>query len=63
MKYFLSLLFAVLFFGCDKNDGIVGTDASDAPNILFIIADDMGKDATPGFSEGSIKPNTPNLER
>lgn len=31
------------------------------PNILIIIADDMGKDATPGFSEGSIKPNTPHL--
>ncbi len=30
-------------------------------NILFIIADDMGKDATAGFSEGIIKPNTPNL--
>lgn len=34
---------------------------STSPNILFIIADDMGKDATAGFSEGTIKPNTPNL--
>jgi len=37
------------------------SDITSEPNILFIIADDMGKDATAGFSEGSIKPNTPNL--
>ncbi|MGJ8679167.1 Lcl domain-containing protein [Paraglaciecola sp.] len=32
------------------------------PNILLIIADDMGKDATNGFSEGLVKPTTPNLD-
>ena len=32
------------------------------PNILLIIADDMGKDATNGFSEGQIKPTTPTLD-
>lgn len=31
-------------------------------NILFIIADDLGKDAVTGFSEGSVKPNTPHLD-
>jgi len=30
-------------------------------NILLIIADDLGKDAMPGFSEGAIKPATPTL--
>jgi arylsulfatase B len=35
---------------------------SDVPNILFIIADDLGKDAINGFSEGVIKPNTPNID-
>ena len=30
-------------------------------NILFILADDMGKDATNGFPEGSVKARTPNL--
>ena len=35
---------------------------SDKPNILLIIADDMGLDATPNYSEGTIKPNMPNLE-
>lgn len=63
MKYFLSLLFLVLIYGCDENDVAGVTNTSDASNILFIIADDMGKDATQGFSEGSIKPNTPNLNR
>lgn len=32
------------------------------PNILLIIADDMGLDATPGYNVGSIKPNMPNLQ-
>ena len=32
------------------------------PNILLVIADDMGKDATPNFSEGTIKPNMPTLQ-
>ena len=31
------------------------------PNILLIIADDMGKDATFGFSEGNLKPQTPHI--
>ena len=31
-------------------------------NILLIIADDLGKDAMPGFSEGIVKPNTPTLD-
>jgi arylsulfatase A-like enzyme len=31
------------------------------PNILLIIADDMGRDATFGFSEGSLKPITPHI--
>ena len=32
------------------------------PNILFVIADDMGKDATPNYSEGLEKPQMPTLE-
>ena len=31
------------------------------PNILLIIADDMGVDATPGYDIGSLKPNMPTL--
>ncbi|MBT8318480.1 MAG: sulfatase-like hydrolase/transferase, partial [Lutibacter sp.] len=33
------------------------------PNILLVIADDMGLDASPGYEIGSIKPYMPNLEK
>lgn len=32
------------------------------PNILLIIADDMGLDATPGYDIGTEKPNMPQIE-
>lgn len=35
---------------------------TDSPNILLVIADDMGLDACPGYSIGSTKPNMPNLQ-
>lgn len=63
MKYLHLLLCIVLFYGCNDNDVPDDPITSDTPNILFIIADDMGKDATQGFSEGSIKPSTPNLDK
>ena len=62
----LLLLVALLFslLSCNKDDG--NTDnpnpSESTPNILLIIADDLGKDAINGFSEGSIKPNTPNID-
>jgi len=34
----------------------------DEPNILLIIADDLGLDAMSGYSEGSVKPSTPHLD-
>lgn len=34
----------------------------DIPNILFVIADDMGLDATPGYNVGAQKPLMPNLQ-
>jgi arylsulfatase B len=63
MKYLLLLLSTVLFYCCSNNDVPDEINTSDTPNILLIIADDMGKDATQGYSEGSIKPNTPNLDK
>ena len=39
------------------------TTSETSPNILLIIADDMGLDATPGYSVGSLKPNMPNLTK
>ena len=35
----------------------------DQPNILVIIADDLGIDPLQGYLEGGIKANTPNLNR
>lgn len=60
------LLFTLVFFSC-KSDDTNGTFSENnttqsKPNILLIIADDMGLDATPGYSIGSVKPNMPNLE-
>jgi len=67
MKYCFLTFFIFLFLSCgDDNTPDDNTPeeniSSNLPNILLIIADDMGKDATNGFSEGSIKPNTPNLD-
>jgi arylsulfatase B len=66
---FLKNSFAILllFFvcACSSDDGgeqIPGTD-SDRPNILLIIADDLGKDALEGFSEGDAKPSTPHIDQ
>lgn len=36
--------------------------AEDRPNILFIIADDLGVDALNGYDVGIILPNTPNID-
>jgi arylsulfatase A-like enzyme len=64
MNIKFSILLSILLFmiSC-KKDVIDIVDIVPAePNILLIIADDMGKDATPGYSEGSTKPNMPYLE-
>lgn len=68
MKKYLSIICVVLLFSCNKDNTTGGNmgnpDTPDPtnPNIIFIIADDMGKDATNGFVEGSIKPLTPHLD-
>ena len=66
---------SILFFGLlfiiscgkdslepDGNDGnsTNGEIIHSEPNILLIIADDMGIDAAPGYAEGNVKPNMPN---
>lgn len=69
------LLFIAIFFSlfsCNDEEGIIETmppptvnttnPTENTPNILLIIADDLGKDAINGFSEGNIKPNTPNID-
>lgn len=56
------ILFALLFTAaCDDNGG-QAIPPTTKPNILFIIADDMGLDATPGYALGTTKPQMPNIE-
>lgn len=64
MKIFILGLTSLILFGCSSSDEMptVTNPTSNTPNILFIIADDLGKDAINGFSEGTIKPNTPNID-
>lgn len=58
--YLTVLLFFV--FSCSKDDIRLVPTTSSSPNILFIIADDLGKDAINGYQEGIIKPSTPNID-
>lgn len=61
----LYLLILPLFFisSCSNKDDDAQDDlVSQKTNILLIIADDMGLDATPGYTIGSQKPNMPVLE-
>lgn len=58
----LLLLTLVLAFSCNKDKELDGDPtANTRPNILLIIADDLGLDATPGYPIGSIKPEMPRL--
>lgn len=62
----ITALIFMLCVSCTNNatveDNDPETTSSDHPNILLIIADDMGLDATPGYNIGDIKPNMPTLQ-
>ncbi|TAF67266.1 MAG: sulfatase [Cytophagales bacterium] len=64
LNYLIALsVIVLLIVSCTKtsnNDTVSITTTT--PNILLIIADDLGKDAINGYQEGSIKPNTPNID-
>lgn len=68
MKSVFSILcFALILWSCSKNEVASNTLddevlSNSKPNILLVIADDMGLDATPGFDIGNIKPHMPNLQ-
>lgn len=47
---------------CSKDDNHIDITTTSSPNILLIIADDLGKDAINGYQEGTIKPNTPTID-
>jgi arylsulfatase A-like enzyme len=62
---FFSISISILFLSCSSpsiDDADITNPTSSTPNILLVIADDMGLDATPNFAEGSIKPNMPILQ-
>jgi arylsulfatase B len=62
-NFLLSIFFAAFAFAsCSKEKTNVNNNTASSPNILLIIADDLGKDAIRGYQEGSIKPNTPNID-
>lgn len=75
MKSTLKLFVVIfLFYACSTDQSIdelsnniadipSNTTSSNSPNILLIIADDMGVDATPGYTLGNIKPNMPTLQK
>lgn len=45
-----------------ENNEETPEESNGTPNILFVITDDMGLDATPGYAIGNTKPNMPNLQ-
>lgn len=69
-KIIVATLVSLLCFACGNDDTFTTSNTtetpantvSEKPNILLIIADDMGLDATPGFDVGTVKPNMPNLQ-
>ncbi len=64
-KFLILLLVLSTYFisSCSKDENVISqTDDTSKPNILLIIADDMGLDATPDYPIGTIKPIMPNIQ-
>jgi arylsulfatase A-like enzyme len=76
-KFFLTVLVLFFFCSCTTDDAHSIPEIEDdltllleedeklinaKPNILLIIADDMGVDVTPGYDNGHLKPSMPTLE-
>ena len=57
-------LWLILFLFLVSCENFLNDDSrtNSKPNILLIIADDIGLDATPGYNIGTIKPTMPNIE-
>ena len=58
MTFFLSLFICCLYLIPSAN----AQTAPSKPNILLIIADDLGIDASNGYQDSDVLPNTPNLD-
>ncbi len=64
MKYFLLVVAFSFLASCKIENDVSKPNTStnnNPPNILLIIADDMGVDATPGYAVGNTKPSMPQL--
>ncbi|MFD2565767.1 sulfatase-like hydrolase/transferase [Pseudotenacibaculum haliotis] len=66
---FLSLITLVMFSCSSSVEEVIDDPIDDSdpvtsskPNILLIIADDLGKDAMINYTEGSVKPMMPTLQ-
>lgn len=67
---FFYAFISVLYLSCSSSVDVIDDDiivdpdpiVNTSPNILLVIADDLGKDATPNYTEGSTKPNMPTLQ-
>jgi len=63
LRYIYFALFIFISISCTKNsDNPISNPSTSQPNILLIIADDMGLDACPSYDLGTVKPNMPNLQ-
>lgn len=68
LLYFKLLFLFLVFSACSNAEDVafIIQDKEESiakqPNILLIIADDMGLDATPNYSIDGIKPNMPILQ-
>lgn len=64
LKYFLSLfLFISILFSCKEDSPVLPNTGNSSPNIILIIADDLGWDAFGNYAGISgIKANTPTLD-
>lgn len=60
-QFTLSLLTIILFLATIQTRVVAQTDPA-KPNILLIIADDLGVDASNGYQNSNVLPNTPNLD-
>ena len=64
-RFSVKKMFVIFFFisSCQK-DSLSSVNESDqilSPNILLVIADDMGLDVTPNYMTNNVKPSMPNL--
>ena len=65
--FFYCFIMVLIILACknDEDDLCCPPDDNQEitnPNVLLIIADDMGLDASPGYNVGTLKPNMPNLQ-